>query len=359
MKANLKGLVLSGGRGTRLRPLTHTAAKQLVPVANRPILFHVLDNLKNAGVVEVGIVISPETGNAIREAVGDGSLWQMRIEYILQSEPLGLAHAVKVAAPYLGVDSFVMYLGDNLIGSGIRAYREKFEASAAAASILLKEVENPSSFGIAEIDQNQRVVRLVEKPKEPKSKLALVGIYFFTSAIHDAIAKIVPSARGELEITDAIQALLNDGAAVLSDQVDAWWLDTGKKDDLLTANTVVLDEWVTRKIEGWIDAPSQVTGRVQLGAGSRVVNSTVRGPVVIGDNVLIENSFIGPFTSIGAGCRIVSSVLEHCVLLEHARIEHVDRIEDSLIGKNSAVVKEQKNHQAYRLMIGDDSEVLL
>jgi glucose-1-phosphate thymidylyltransferase len=359
MKANLKGLVLSGGRGTRLRPLTHTAAKQLVPVGNRPILFHVLDNLKNAGVVEVGIVISPETGNAIREAVGDGSLWQMRIEYILQSEPLGLAHAVKVAEPYLGSDSFVMYLGDNLIGSGIRAYREKFENSAAAASILLKEVENPSSFGIAEIDQNQRVVRLVEKPKEPKSNLALVGIYFFTSAIHEAIGKIVPSLRGELEITDAIQALLNDGKAVLSDQVEAWWLDTGKKDDLLTANTVVLDEWVTRKIDGSIDASSQVTGRVQLGAGSRVVNSTVRGPVVIGANVLIENSFVGPFTSIGAGCRIVSSVLEHCVLLEHARIEHVDRIEDSLIGKNSVVVKDQNKHQAYRLMIGDDSEVLL
>lgn len=359
MNKNLKGLVLSGGRGTRLRPLTHTAAKQLVPVGNRPILFHVLDNLKNAGVVEVGIVISPETGNAIREAVGDGSQWQMRIEYILQSEPLGLAHAVKVAQPYLGTDSFVMYLGDNLIGSGIRSYREKFESSAVAASILLKEVDNPSSFGIAEIDANKRVVRLVEKPKEPKSNLALVGIYFFTAAIHQAIAKIAPSSRGELEITDAIQMLLNDDMAVLSDQVEAWWLDTGKKDDLLTANTVVLDEWVQRKIDGEIDGRSQVTGRVQLGAGSRVVNSTVRGPVVIGENVLIENSFVGPFTSIGAGCRIVSSVLEHCVLLENSRIEHVDRIEDSLIGKNSAVVKEQKKHQAYRLSIGDDSEVLL
>ena len=359
MISKFKGLVLSGGRGTRLRPLTHTAAKQLVPVGNRPILFHVLDNLRNAGVIDVGIVISPDTGSAIKQAVGNGSSWDMRVEYILQSEPLGLAHAVKVAQPYLGADSFVMYLGDNLIGSGIRAYREQFEASGAAASILLKEVDNPSNFGIAEIDCHKRVVRLVEKPKEPKSNLALIGIYFFTATIHGAIAKISPSWRGELEITDAIQMLLNDGAEVLSDQVEAWWLDTGKKDDLLTANTVVLDEWVQRKIDGELDARSQVTGRVQLGVGSRIVNSTVRGPVVIGDEVLIENSFVGPFTSIGGGCRIVSSVLEHCVLLEHARIERVDRLEDSLIGKNSVVVKDQTNHQAYRLMIGDDSEVLL
>ena len=356
---HLKGLVLSGGRGTRLRPLTHTAAKQLVPVGNRPILFHVLDNLKRAAVTEVGIVISPETGNAVREAVGNGQLWGMHIEYILQSEPLGLAHAVKVAQPFLGSDSFVMYLGDNLIGSGISDYRGRFERSDAQASILLKEVENPSSFGIAEVDSQQRVVRLVEKPKEPKSNLALVGIYFFTPAIHEAISRISPSWRGELEITDAIQNLLDAGGEVLSDRIDSWWLDTGKKDDLLTANTVVLDEWVTRRIEGEVDAQSQVTGRVQLGRGSRVINSTVRGPIVVGENVLVENSFIGPFTSIGSGCRIVSSVLEHCVLLENARIEQVDRLEDSLIGKNSVVLKDHKVHQAYRLMIGDDSEVQL
>ena len=209
------------------------------------------------------------------------------------------------------------------------------------------------------MDSQQRVVRLVEKPKEPKSNLALVGIYFFTPAIHEAISRISPSWRGELEITDAIQNLLDAGGEVLSDRIDSWWLDTGKKDDLLTANTVVLDEWVTRRIEGEVDAQSQVTGRVQLGRGSRVINSTVRGPIVVGENVLVENSFIGPFTSIGSGCRIVSSVLEHCVLLENARIEQVDRLEDSLIGKNSVVLKDHKVHQAYRLMIGDDSEVQL
>ncbi len=360
MAANkLKGLVLSGGRGTRLRPLTHTAAKQLVPVANRPILFHVLDNLQKAAVNDVGIVISPETGQAIRDAVGDGGAWGMSVSFIEQTEPLGLAHAVKVARPYLGDDAFVMYLGDNLIGSGIESFREEFEKSAAVASILLKEVDNPSSFGIAEVDGQQRVLSLVEKPKQPKSNLALVGIYFFTAKIHDAIDKIAPSWRGELEITDAIQLLLSQGGQVLSHRIDAWWLDTGKKDDLLTANTVVLDEWVQRKIDGEIDGLSQVTGRVRLGKGSRVVNSTVRGPVVIGDHVLVENSFVGPFTSIGNGCRIISSVLEHCLLLESARVEFVDRLEDSLLGKNSAVVREQKSRQAYRLMIGDDSEVLL
>lgn len=353
----LKGLVLSGGRGTRLRPLTHTAAKQLVPVGNRPILFYVLDNLRNAGVDDVGIVISPETGAAVREAVGDGRSWGMRIEYILQDNPGGLAHAVKVARPYLGNDSFVMYLGDNLIGSGIDTFRAEFEKGVAALT-LLKEVENPSSFGIAEVNEQQQVVRLVEKPKEPRSNLALVGIYFFTAAIHDAIDKIAPSWRGELEITDAIQELTKTGV-VLARRVDGWWLDTGKKDDLLTANTVVLDSSAERCIEGVIDSESQVTGRVRLGKGSKIKRSKVRGPVVIGENVLVEDSFVGPFTSIGNGCQIVSSVLEHCLLLENARIDHVDRLEDSLIGKNSAVLRNQNNHQAYRLSIGDDSEVLL
>ncbi len=354
----LKGLVLSGGRGTRLRPLTHTAAKQLVPVGNRPILFYVLDNLRNAGIDDVGIVISPETGNAVRDAVGDGSDWGMRITYIVQDHPGGLAHGVKTARSYLQDDSFVMYLGDNLIGSGIETFRREFEKGVAAL-ILLKEVDNPSSFGIAEVNEQQQVVRLIEKPKEPNSNLALVGIYFFTSAIHAAIDKISPSWRGELEITDAIQSLLETGDKVLSQRITGWWLDTGKKDDLLTANTVVLDSTAERCIEGIIDAESHVTGRVRLGKGSRINNSTVRGPVVIGENVLVEDSFVGPFTSIGNGCQIVSSVLEHCLLLENARIDHIDRLEDSLIGKSSVVLRNQKNHQAYRLSIGDDSEVLL
>jgi glucose-1-phosphate thymidylyltransferase len=355
----LKGLVLSGGRGTRLRPLTHTAAKQLVPVANRPILYYVLDNLAEAGVRDVGIIISPETGKAIQEAVRDGGFWGMKVEYIVQEEPLGLAHAVQVARAFLGTSPFIMYLGDNLIGSGIRAFCEDFVNSAADASILLKQVVEPSSFGIAEIDSGGKVIGLVEKPKEPRSNLALVGIYFFSHRIHEAIGRIAPSPRGELEITDALQELLQQGCNVLSRQLDSWWLDTGKKDDLLTANTVVLDEWVKRRVEGESDAGSQITGRVQIGLGTRVIRSTVRGPAVIGENVVIENSFVGPFTSIGSNCRIISSVLEHCVLLENATIDHVDRLEDSLIGKNSAVIKDHNARQAYRLMIGDDSEVVI
>jgi glucose-1-phosphate thymidylyltransferase len=358
MKQALKGLVLSGGKGTRLRPLTYTAAKQLVPVANRPILYYVLDNLREAGIQELGIIISPETGRAIQEAVGDGSRWNMQCQYIVQEEPQGLAHAVKVARPFLGSNSFVMYLGDNLIGSGIARFRQIFEESSADASILLKEVSNPSSFGIAELSEG-KVCRLVEKPKDPGSNLALVGIYFFSAKVHQAIDCIRPSHRGELEITDAIQKLVEQGCNVLSHQLDSWWLDTGKKDDLLTANSVILDEWVKRELIGEIDAESQVSGRVQLGKGSKIIRSTIRGPVVIGDQVEIEGSFVGPFTSIGNGCRIVCSVLEHCVILEHARVENVDRLEDSLLGKGSSVIKGHENHHAYRLMIGDDSEVLV
>jgi glucose-1-phosphate thymidylyltransferase len=224
---------------------------------------------------------------------------------------------------------------------------------------LLKKVGNPSSFGIAEVNGDGQVCRLIEKPKDPRSNLALVGIYFFSPRIHEAIDSIRPSGRGELEITDAIQELLEQGCSVLSHQLESWWLDTGKKDDLLTANSVVLDEWVKRQLLGEVDGESQVSGRVRLGRDSNVIRSTIRGPVVIGDNVQIENSFIGPFTSIGNGCRILSSVMEHCVLLENARIEHVDRLEDSLVGKSSSVTKNRGNRQAYRLMIGDDSEVVV
>jgi glucose-1-phosphate thymidylyltransferase len=354
---SMKGLVLSGGRGTRLRPLTHTAAKQLVPVANRPILFYVLDNLAKASIENVGIIISPETGNAIQEAIGDGARWGLKVEYILQDAPLGLAHAVKIAQPFLGTRSFVMYLGDNLIGSPISEYRERFEESGADAHILLKEVENPSSFGIAEVDGQGRLLRLVEKPEEPKSNLALVGIYFFSPRIHAAIDSIRPSWRGELEITDAIQWILDHSGRVLSHQLKGWWLDTGKKDDILTANTVVLDQWCQRRVLGRTDDKSQVTGRVNIGQGSSVASSVIRGPVVIGDNVLIEDSFIGPFTSIGDGCQIRSSVIEHCVILPGAAVDHIDRLEDSLIGRTSRVMNGKSHHRACRLLIGDDCVV--
>ena len=355
----MKALVLAGGRGTRLRPLTHTAAKQLVPVANRTILFYVLDNLANAGIKEVAVIISRETGKAIREAVGDGSRWGFKIEYLLQEEPLGLAHAVKVARPFLSESSFVMYLGDNLIGSGIQEFYETFQAAGADALVLLKQVEDPSNFGVVEIDGTGRVLRLVEKPKQPRSDLALVGIYFFSPEVHRAIEEIQPSWRGELEITDAIQRLLDSGRHVAGHVLKGWWIDTGKKDDLLAANTVVLDEWVRRKVDGSVDKESQVIGRVTIGSGSNIHGSIVRGPIVIGENVLVKDSFIGPFTSIGKGSRIIHSVVEHSVILEGVSIENVDRLEDSLIGNGTKIFKDQATRQAYRLMVGDDSHVEL
>lgn len=355
----MKALVLAGGKGTRLRPLTHTAAKQLVPVANRPILFYVLDNLAEAGIREVGIIVSPETRKAIEAAVGGGERWGFKTEFLLQDEPLGLAHAVKVARPFLGESPFVMYLGDNLIGSRIGGFCETFERSSLDALILLKEVDNPSSFGVVELDGQGSVVRLVEKPKEPKSNLALVGIYFFSAAVHNAIDAIRPSWRGELEITDAIQKLLETRGTVTGHVLTEWWIDTGKKDDLLAANTFVLDQWIGREIKGSVDKESQVVGRVTIGKDTTIVGSTVRGPVIVGDGVLVQDSFVGPFTAIGNGSRIVRSVIEHSVILEGVTIENVDRLEDSLIGNGAKVFKEQASRQGYRLHLGDDSVVEL
>jgi glucose-1-phosphate thymidylyltransferase len=355
----MKGLVLSGGSGTRLRPLTHTGAKQLVPVANKPILFYVLDNLVEAGVREIGMIISPETGKEIQATVGDGSRWNASITYILQEYPGGLAHAVQTARDYLADSPFVMYLGDNLIGSGIREFSERFRGETPDAQILLKAVEDPSSFGIAEVDERGHVLRLVEKPKEPRSNLALVGIYFFSPKIHEAIGQITPSWRGELEITDAIQTRIDWGCRVQSEIIDAWWLDTGKKDDLLHANLVVLDEWIRRDVRGEVRGHSVVTGRVQIPESSVIVDSTLRGPVVVGENVLIERSFIGPYSSIGNGCVIRDSSVEHVVILESCRVEAIQRLEDSIIGKNSVVRRRDGQTEGLCLMVGDDCVVEL
>jgi glucose-1-phosphate thymidylyltransferase len=352
----MKALILSGGKGTRLRPITHTAAKQLVPVANKPILHYVIDNVVAADIREIGIIISPETGEEVKASVGDGRAWGASVTYLPQEAPLGLAHAVKVARGFLKESPFVMYLGDNLIGTKIDRFIERFSETRADALILLKEVENPSDFGIAEVDRSGRVLRLIEKPKEPPSRLALVGVYLFSHRIHGAIDAIQPSRRGELEITDAIQKLIEQGHRVESHLLSEWWLDTGKKDDLLAANTVVLDEWIRREVLGEVDAKSQVTGRVVVGRGSRVIGSTVRGPVVIGEDCRIEGSFIGPFTSIGNRSVIDGSVIEHSVLLEGSQVVGVDRLEDSLIGRNARIARSGQR-SAYRLLIGDDSMV--
>ncbi len=354
----MKALVLAGGTGTRLRPLTYTMAKQLVPIANKPVLHYVIQHLADDGIEQIGVIIAPDTGEQIRDALSSNP-WDVNFTFIEQDKPLGLAHAVKVSRDFLADDPFIMYLGDNLLEEGIGAFRKRFENSGADTMILLKEVDDPRLFGVADVDDDGRVCALVEKPEKPPSNLGLVGVYLFSPLIHQAIDKIEPSGRGELEITDAIQKLLDQGRNVNSLIVKGWWLDTGKKDDMLEANRVVLDQWVKSEINGEVDAESRVAGRVVLGHGGRIIRSTVRGPVVIGAASVIEDAFIGPFTSIGENCTVRNTSLEHCVLLDGVTIEDAGRVEDSILGRNAVVRRTSGNHEALHLMVGDDAEVLL
>ncbi|HXX67025.1 MAG TPA: glucose-1-phosphate thymidylyltransferase [Polyangiaceae bacterium] len=356
----MKGLVLAGGSGTRLRPLTYTGAKQLVPVANRPILFYVLDNLVDAGIRDIAIIISPETGAEVRETVGDGSRWGAKISYIVQDRPAGLAHAVKTARPYLGDADFCMFLGDNLIGTKIRAAVDSFRATPSiAASVMLKEVANPSQFGVAEVDATGNVIRLVEKPKEPRSNLALVGIYMFRAQVFGAIERIRPSARGELEITDAISMLIELGHTVRFDRVQSWWLDTGKKDDLLLANDTVLDDWLVSDVKGTIDPTSRLSGRVCIAEGAQIIRSTVRGPATIGARTRLVDAHVGPFTSIGEDVVIERASVDHSIILSASHIRDIGRLEDSLIGRRVVVQPGETRQGALSLLVGDDCSVEL
>ena len=357
----MKALILSGGKGKRLRPLTHTGAKQLVPVANKPILWYCIESIVATGITDIGVVINPETGEEIRQKTGDGDRFGARISYILQPEPDGLAHAVKVAQPFLKDTPFVMYLGDNLIQDSLAEFVEEFKSSHLSSLLLLREVPDPRAFGVAKVTSDGHVIGLVEKPQQPPSNLALVGVYFFSSAIHAAIAQIKPSARGELEITDAIQKLIDSQKGVTFKQITGWWLDTGKKDDLLEANRVVLDAYLTNNsIQGDIDSRSQVIGRVEIGPHTQLKNCTVRGPVKIGRNCYLENSFIGPYSSIADEVTLIDADLDHSVVLEGARIENVhQRIVDSLIGQRAHLTTSHHRPRALRLMIGDDSQIEL
>jgi glucose-1-phosphate thymidylyltransferase len=330
--------------------------KQLVPVANRPVLHFVMQHLADAGLRQVGVIISPETGDQIRQAL-EGNPWALEFTFIVQERPLGLAHAIKVARSFLGDEPFVMYLGDNLIGEGLRRFTGLLEETQADAAILLKEVSDPRLFGVAEVDGEGHVLRLVEKPANPLSHFALVGIYVFSAAIHAAIDQIQPSARGELEITDAIQLLLDQGRRVSSTLLEHWWLDTGKKDDLLGANRVVLDEWVRRDIRGEVNPGSRLEGRVTLAPSARLIDATVRGPAIIGADTIVERSFVGPYTSIGAGCVVRDSAVEHLVVMDGVQVLGISRLEDSILGRNAIVRRSSTGHAAYRLILGEDSEV--
>jgi glucose-1-phosphate thymidylyltransferase len=350
----MKALVLSGGKGTRLRPFTFTCAKQLIPVANKPILGYVLDQVASTGIKKVGLITAPETGHFVEAYVADGSQWSLTINYIPQ-EPLGLAHAVKTAQRFLGQDSFVMCLGDNVTGQGLNSFVKRFRKEQLDALIILKKVEDPSSFGIAQLDDKGNIVKLVEKPKVPMGNLAIIGTYLFSSKIHQAIEHIKPSWRGELEITDAIQEMINMGFKVKAEILDSWWLDTGKKDDILSANAKILDAYVQRDIKGTV-TNSNVDGRVRVEPSAKIINSTVRGPSVIGKDVLIENSHVGPYTSVGDGTQILSSTVDYCVIQENVTIKDIERLEESLIGKNARVTRNQRN-RTMRLHMGDYSEV--
>jgi glucose-1-phosphate thymidylyltransferase len=352
---DLKGLILSGGAGTRLRPITHTSAKQLVPVANRPVLFYGIDALVAAGITEIAIVIAPETGDEIRAAAGDGSRFGATITYIVQDEPAGLAHALLCAEDFLGGSRFVMYLGDNLLRDGIAALVEAFRSADPDALLLLTHVHNPSEYGVAELD-GQRIVRLVEKPKDPPSDLALVGVYMFGSAIFDAARALAPSGRGELEITEAIQRLIDQGRRVESHLVTGWWKDTGRLEDMLEANRLVLEELEPRNDGEVID--SRVEGRVAIGADARLEGSVVRGPAIIGAGARITDAYVGPYSSIGEGVEVIRSEVEHSIILAGSRVADLGaRMEASLLGRNVRVERSDGVPQTIRMMVGDNSEV--
>ena len=353
---NLKGLILSGGKGTRLRPITHTSAKQLVPVANKPVLFYGIEAMAAAGISEIGIIIAPETGGEIRTAAGDGSQFGVSITYIEQDAPLGLAHAVLTAEPFLGDSPFVMYLGDNLLQGGIEDLVEAFRQHEPQALILLTPVPDPQNYGVAELHPAGGVRRLVEKPAEPATDLALVGVYMFTPRIHEAARAIEPSPRGELEITDAIQWIVDAGEPVESHIVRGWWKDTGRLDDMLEANRLIL-ETVERRVDGGL-VDSQIDGRVVVEAGAVLERCTVRGPAVIGAGAILRDAYVGPYTAVGEGVVIENAEVEHSILLEGSSVRGLaGRMESSLLGKNVAITRSHRQPKAYRFMVGDQSEI--
>lgn len=355
----MKGLILSGGKGTRLYPLTYTRAKQLIPVANKPILIRVIESIRDAGVDEIGIVIG-QTGPEIMEAVGDGSRWGVRVEYIPQNSPDGLAHAVKISQPFLGDEPFVMFLGDNVIQGGISSLIRDFTNPNHNwnSQIVLKEVANPSAFGVAKLRPDGTIEQLIEKPKEPPSNLALVGIYMFDHHIFEAVNAIRPSWRNELEITDAIQWLIDHGYVVSPHVHQGWWIDTGKPTDMLAANCYVLDELVPYVADDAVIEASEIDRRVTVEPGARIVNSVIHGPTIIGENAVIENSYVGPYTSISHHVIIRNCEIERSIVLENTSIRDLEvRLHGSLIGRNVSIQHKTERPRTLTMNLGDYSNV--
>ncbi len=353
----MKALVLAAGKGTRLRPLTNTVPKHLLPVGDRPILFRVLDYIVEAGIEEIGIVVSPDSGLCIEEALGDWQQPRARVTFILQAEPKGLAHAVRVAQSFLGDSPFLMMLGDNLVQNGVTAFLADFNATRFDASVVLKEVEDPRAFGVAEVDSSGNVTRMVEKPKEPKSNLAIIGVYIFTPEVHRAIAEIKPSWRGELEITDAIQRLLETGRQIKSHLLKGWWLDIGSNEGLLKANRVILDSSVETDVKGNVDPHTRLEGPVYIGEQAELENSRVKGPALIGAGCRVKSSVIKPFTNIGAGTKIEDSTIEGSLILEGCRISGIGSLKDSVIGRSSVLTGQRERRRLLKFYVGDDCEV--
>jgi len=354
----LKSIILCAGKGTRLRPLTHTSAKHLIPIANKPALFYGIEAIRDCGIKDMGIVIG-ETGEDIKRELREGGKWGVNISYIEQKEALGLAHAVSVARDFLGKDKFLMYLGDNLLKNGVERYADKFIQGNYNAFVLLTEVDDPRQFGVAELKEG-RVVRVVEKPKEPVSNLALIGVYFFDKNVHQAIKNIKPSARGELEITDAIQWMIDKGYKVGAEVIGGWWKDTGKPEDILEANALILEDIERDVKEGCVCENSDILGRVKIGEGVNIVNSKIVGPVIIGNKVRIDDSYIGPFTSLSDGVEVKKSEIEYSVILENTKINNIKgRFHGCLIGKGVDILRSRVLPRSYKFILGDHSKVEL
>jgi glucose-1-phosphate thymidylyltransferase len=355
----MKALVLAAGKGARLKPVTNNIAKHLIPIANKPMIFYVLEQIREAGIQDAGIVISPDTGKEIREVVGTGERWGLNIQYILQPQPQGIAHAVKTGRDFLGNEPFLLFLGDNLIKEGIKGIVSRFILHPSDALVVLKSVEDPRAFGVAEIDINSHVIKVLEKPSEPKSKLAIVGVYIFSPVVHSIIDGLKPSGRGEYEITDAIQKLLEDQYTVDSYVLEHWWMDTGRREDLLAANKTILDENMTARVNGTIDEKCLVKGVIDMGQGTIVQNSYLKGPISIGSDCRIVNSFLGPHVSIGNKTNVENVTIRDSIVMDNVYIKNVPVIFDSIIGRNVTVTEGVSGYAGTKLFVGDSARVEL